>query len=44
MCTGAISLITHALVREISELSTLQEKPTGLISNLLDKIGLGELF
>ena len=44
VCTGAISLITHALVREISELSTLQEKPSGLIDSLLDKIGLGELF
>ena len=44
VCTGALSLITHALVREVSELSTLQEKPAGFIGNLLDKIGLGELF
>ena len=44
VCTGTTALITHALVREVSELSTLQEKPAGFISNLLDKIGFGELF
>lgn len=42
--SGAISLVTHALLREEEELGITQEKPAGIIDGLLDKLGLNELF
>lgn len=41
---GALSLISHALLREAHEMGVSQEKPSGLLDGLLDKLGINELF
>ena len=38
---GALSLINHALLREVHEMSVTQEKSVGLLDGLLDKLGIG---
>ncbi|MBR4592268.1 MAG: hypothetical protein IKO35_03580, partial [Elusimicrobiaceae bacterium] len=41
---GVLALISHALSREQNELGVTQTKESGLLSGLLDKLGLNELF
>ncbi len=42
--TGTLALVTHALSREVQDLGLTQEKSSGLLDGLLDKLGLNELF
>ena len=41
---GALSLISHALLREAQEMGVTQEKSAGLLDGLLDKLGINQLF
>lgn len=41
---GALALIGHALLREAHDMGVTQEKPSGLLDGLLDKLGINELF
>jgi len=41
---GVLALITHALTREQNQLGITQNKESGLLSGLLDRFGLSELF